>query len=133
MNHYLLDTDQIIDCLYGVEAAVETLVELAPQCLAVSVITYAELYEGAHYGRNPAVAKVALGRFLADKELLPLTPPIAERFAVIPGGLPRDLRRQIGDMDLLIAATGLTHDLILVTRNLHDFQHIPDLRLHHPS
>jgi predicted nucleic acid-binding protein len=32
-------------------------------------------------------------------------------------------------MDLLIAATAIVHDLTLVTRNVTDFQGIPNLRL----
>ena len=46
------------------------------------------------------------------------------------------LRRQgqlIPDLDLLIAATALAHDLTLVTRNRHHFERIPDLRLHSPT
>jgi predicted nucleic acid-binding protein len=56
------------------------------------------------------------------------TIPIAERFA----WLRSALRRQgmlIPDMDLLIAATALEHDLTLVTRNLSHFSRIPELRL----
>lgn len=52
-----------------------------------------------------------------------------ERFAVLRGSLTAHLRRQIGDIDLLIAATALTHDLTLITRNRKDFQHVPGLKL----
>lgn len=103
---------------------------MAPQGLAVSVITYAELYEGAMYSRTPESAVRGLHRCLADKELLPLTPAIAERFATVRGALPRQLRQQIGVMDLLIAATSLTYGLTLLTRNLKDFRHIPGLALY---
>ena len=71
-----------------------------------------------------------LGDFLAGKDVLPVTEPIVERFGIVRGGLPRQLRRQIGDMDLLIAATALTHDLMLLTRNLRDFEHVPGLDLY---
>jgi len=36
-------------------------------------------------------------------------------------------------MDLLIAATALSHNLTLLTRNISDFQHIPQLKLYQPS
>jgi predicted nucleic acid-binding protein len=56
-----------------------------------------------------------------------------ERFAIVRGSLPRSVRHQIGDMDLLIAATALEHNLTLLTRNLRDFQHIPGLKINQPS
>jgi tRNA(fMet)-specific endonuclease VapC len=129
VSGYLLDSDWIVDALHGIDRAVQTLVALAPQGLALSLITYAELYQGAYYAKEPTTALAGLKRFLTDKELLPVTPAIAEQFAVIRGTLSRPLQQQIGDMDLLIAATALTYDLTLVTRNLKDFQHIPNLKL----
>jgi len=56
-----------------------------------------------------------------------------ERFAILRGGLPRGLRSQIGDMDLLIGATALSHNLTLVTRNLKDFENIPNLSIFRAS
>jgi predicted nucleic acid-binding protein len=53
-----------------------------------------------------------------------------EQFAILRGSLPRPVRQQIGDFDLLIAATALVHDLILVTRNLRDFRLVPGLTLY---
>jgi predicted nucleic acid-binding protein len=67
---------------------------------------------------------------LRGKVLLPLTLSIMETFGVSRGQLSRPLRQQIGDLDLLIAATALTHDLTLLTRNLRDFEHLPGLKLY---
>jgi predicted nucleic acid-binding protein len=133
MSGYLLDTDWIVDVLNGQATAVETLLQLAPQGLAVSLISYGELYEGAYFSRDPQAALAALQTFLAGKEVLPLTPVIMEQFAVVRGRLSRKLRQQIGDMDLLIAATALHHGLSLLTRNVRDFQHIEDLEIYHVS
>jgi predicted nucleic acid-binding protein len=63
-------------------------------------------------------------------EVFLLTQPIMERSAQIRGSLPRHVRQQIGDLDILIAATCLAHNLTLLTRNLKDFQQIPDLKLY---
>jgi tRNA(fMet)-specific endonuclease VapC len=133
VSHYLLDTDWIVDVLNGQTAATETLLKLAPQGLAVSLISYGELHEGAYFSRNPQVALAAVETFLSGKEILPLTPAIMERFAMVRGRLARQLRRQIGDMDLLIAATALHHSLTLLTRNLKDFQRIPDVAVYQSS
>lgn len=129
MSAYLVDTDWIIDVLHGNADAERTLLDLAADGLTVSLITYGELFEGAHYARNPQVALGGLHAFLRDKELLPLTIDVMERFAIVRGQLSRSVRQQVGDMDLLIAATALHHDLVLLTRNLRDFRLVPDLRL----
>jgi len=130
---YLIDTDWIVDVLHGQQPETQTLLDLAQLGLAVSIITYGELYEGAYYARNREQALVGVRAFLMAKDVLPLTLPIMERFAIIRGSLSRSVRQQIGDMDLLIAATALEHELTLVTHNLRDFEQIPDLKLYQPN
>jgi tRNA(fMet)-specific endonuclease VapC len=130
MNRYLLDTDWVVDILNGQEKAIHTVLELAPAGLAVSIITYGELYEGAAFANDPAPALAGLRSFLKGIAMLPLTHPVMERFARIRGSLPRSVRQQIGDLDILIAATALEHHLTLLTRNRKDFQQIPNLKLY---
>lgn len=62
-----------------------------------------------------------------------MSPEIMKRFAIARGPLSKHLRRQIGSLDMLIAATALVHDMTLVTRNLRDFQHFPDLKIYEPD
>ena len=50
-------------------------------------------------------------------------------YARVRGELRRQ-RQPIGEGDLLIAATALTYDADLVTRNLKDFTRVPGLRLY---
>ena len=71
------------------DAAIQTLLELAPAGLALSIITYGELYEGAYYSRNPEPALAGLPAFLEGKEILPLSQAVIERFASVRGALPR--------------------------------------------
>lgn len=129
MSLVLVDTDWIIEVLHGQPVAIQTLEQLAPAGLAVSLVSYGELYEGAYYARDSEASLDGLRVFLEGKDVVPPTMAVMERFAILRGQLSRQLRNQIGDMDLLIAATALTHDLTLVTRNLRDFQHIPNLKL----
>jgi len=130
VSQYLIDTDWIVDVLHGQQTETQSLLELAQFGLAVSIITYGELYEGAYYARDREQALSGVRSFLTAKDVLPLTLPVMERFAVIRGSLSRSVRQQIGDMDLLIAATALEHDLTLVTHNLKDFELLPDLKLY---
>lgn len=119
---YLVDTDWVIDVFNGQQAATDWLLSLAPRGLFLSVVTYGELYEGAHYSRDPGTTLPQLQTFLMGKVLLPVTLPIMERFGVMRGSLPRNLRQQIGDMDVIIAATAIHHNLTVLTRNVRDFQ-----------
>lgn len=130
MSEYLIDTDWVIRVLHGNADAIQTLEDQAPQGLAVSLITYDELYQGAYYARESTQALELLRDMLDGIELLPLTTAIMERFAIVRGQLTRNQRQQIGDMDLLIAATALEHDLTLLTFNTRDFQLIPGVKLH---
>jgi len=133
VSGYLIDTDWIIDVIHGQPLATQTLLELAGPGVSVSLITYGELFEGAYYATDPVAAIAGVQRVLDDKPLLPLSEAIMEMFGIVRGRLSRQLRQQIGDLDLLIAATALTHDLTLVTRNLRDFRHVPDLKLYQSS
>ena|SRR6266536_3912577 len=126
---YLLDTDAVADWLNSRPKAVRLLPTLEPEGLAISLITYGEVYDGIYYGRDPRSAEQAFRRFLRGVSVLPLTRTIRRRFARLRG----QLRRQgltVQDPDLLIAATAFTHDLTLVTRNIHHFGRIPGLAIH---
>ena len=94
----LIDTDWAVDDLHGRSDAVQTLIDLAPAGLAISVITYGGVYEGAYYARDPQTALAGSQALLQGKDLLGLDPPILERFAIVRGALPRQQRNQIGDM-----------------------------------
>jgi len=69
VSGYLIDTDWIVDVPHDTEHAVQTLLDLAPDGLAISLITYGDLYEGAHYARDPQQALGGLRAFLRGKEV----------------------------------------------------------------
>lgn len=129
MTH-LFDTDWLIDVLNNQPQATATLTTLAPGGLFISIATYGELYEGAYYSRDPQRSFAQLRTLLSAFTVLPLEEPILERFGVVRGSLPRHVRKQVGDMDLLIAATALHHGLTLVTRNVKDFGLVPGVVLY---
>ncbi len=128
MSRYLIDTDWIIDALNNQATAVNHLTDLAPEGLAVSLISYGELWEGAKFARNPEREIYGLEAFLQGKDMLTLSVEIMRRFGDLRGAL-RQSGQSLSDLDLLIAATALEHDLVLVTRNVRHFQRVPGLQL----
>lgn len=126
---YLVDTDRVVDYLRGRSDAIDLLRRLEASGLSISVITFAEVYEGILFGRDRGVHETGFHKFLALATVLPITEPVARIFAEQRGTL-RLQGQRLPDADLLIAATALHHDLTLVTRNLAHFQRIPGLRLH---
>lgn len=127
----LLDSDWLIDALAQVPEALALVDRLAEGGIALSVITYMEVYQGVLRSPTPERAQQDLDDFLHEIPVLSLTPSIARRCA----GIRETLRGQgrsvrMRALDLLIAATALEHRLTLVTRNLGDYKDIPDLHLY---
>ena len=90
---YLVDTDWLIDAIHGLSEAVRTLNTLAASGIAISLISFGELYEGAYYARTQPAALSSLRALLQGKVLLPLDESVMERFGIIWGQLSRPLRQ----------------------------------------
>ncbi len=129
---YLLDTDWVIDALADAPVAVAPIHHYAPSGIGVSIVTYGEVFHGAYAFANPQAHLESFRHFLSAFTALGLNDPIMELF----GRNRYLLQRQgnvIPDLDLLIAATALHHNLTLMTRNLRHFSRIPDLKLYQPG
>lgn len=130
---YLVDTDWVADYPKGYRAAVRLLnqlARLAPDGMAISLVTFAEISGGILYGREVATNRLAFRQFLRGARVLPLNRMVPTTFATVRGQL-RQQRAAVQHraLDLLIAATALTYDLELLTRNTRDFADVPGLRL----
>jgi tRNA(fMet)-specific endonuclease VapC len=129
---YLLDTDWLIATSVNQPNAVRAIDDLSYTGLALSIIAIGELYEGAFRFPDPQAELTRIRRFLEPFTTVWLSDPIMELF----GQTRSDLRRTgqlIPDLDLLIAATAIRHDLILLTRNLRHFTRSAKLRLYQPQ
>jgi tRNA(fMet)-specific endonuclease VapC len=126
---YLIDTDWIADYLDGKPAAIALLDSLKDDGLAISLVTYGEIYDGVYHGRNPVAAEQNFLALLRRIEVLDLNRDIMQRFARIRGHL-WSTGRTLGDADILIAATAMHHGLTLVTRNRRHYDRIPGLTMH---
>jgi predicted nucleic acid-binding protein len=125
---YLLDFDWVIDYLKGKSHVIARLSNMVEDGLAMNPITYGEVYEGIYFGRDRAHYMQLFNNFLDGVRLLDLNTAIMQEFACLRGNL-RSQGMLIGDFDLLIAATALHHNLILLTNNRTHFQRIPGLTL----
>lgn len=128
---YLLDTDFVIDHLTGQADALDTLTRLLPDGVAVSMITFSEIYEGIYGSRDPRAAAAAFTTFLRGVPVLPVSRSVAKRTATLRLEL-RQQGRAVNHraLDLIIAATALDLGLTLVTRNRRDYGDISGLELY---
>lgn len=126
--NYLLDTDICIYWLRGNAKIREHLIVVGPQSVAVSTITLAELRYGASCSARAEDNHNAIDDFVSGLTILELTTEVARHF----GSTKALLRAQgnlIEDFDLLLAATAIEYDLILVTNNTAHFDRVPRLKL----
>ncbi|MCY4109992.1 MAG: type II toxin-antitoxin system VapC family toxin [Chloroflexi bacterium] len=115
MAELLLDTDVFVDHLRGARR-----LTLGDEQVAYSVVTRCELFAGRQ-GEESRVAEL-LEPFVE----IPMDRGVAEM-----AGRFR-WRHRVRIADALIGATALQHGLTLVTRNVRDFEAIPNLRVRLP-
>lgn len=119
-NLTIVDTDILIDAGRGVVEAITCLQKIGQQSLiGVSVVTQMELFVGC---RNK-LELVYVERFLQQFQLAKITDQISDTAV----DLIRQYRLSHGLLipDALIAATALTHDAPLISKNQRDYRFIP--------
>lgn len=128
---YLLDTDLVIDHLGADPDAVHLVGRVSSRGLAMSAVSYMEAYQGIDRGADPPRTASALSALVENVPILPFRSEEARRCAGIRERLRQQGRRvQSRALDLMIAATAIEHGLILITRNVRDYQDPPDLQLY---
>ena len=125
---YLVDTDWAVHSRRGHEAVRRRLVELQPQGLGLSIVSLAELYEGVERSRSPATEDAEVRDLLARVQVVDLDDETARIFGRERARL-RAAGNPIADLDLLIGATALRHDLTLLTNNRRDFERFEGLTI----
>ncbi|MGR7993520.1 PIN domain-containing protein [Xanthobacter sp. ZOL 2024] len=120
---YLVDTNVISEARRGSAQALAWLRAVDPGSVHLSTLTVGEIMRGiALKQKSDPKAAGHLAEWLrrlrhdhADR-ILPVTDQISVEWGRIAAIRPR------GDIDGLIAATAIVHDLILITRNVKDFE-----------
>jgi tRNA(fMet)-specific endonuclease VapC len=128
MTGYLLDTPPLAAYLLGRQGAVPLVSPwITRQEAVTSILVYGEVAEYLRALPNFAQRLGKLQRLLVHVTPHGLTYPIMERYADIRRAL-RPAGKLIGDVDTLIAATALEHNLTVVTTDS-DFQRVPNLQV----
>jgi tRNA(fMet)-specific endonuclease VapC len=119
------DSDVLIDFLRGRgEGARRIAIELETRSFATTAITAFEIRSGARTPRQ----KKAVDTLLEAMTVLPFGPEEAHLAAEIRQQVERE-GQPIGMADYMIAASCITHDGILLTRNRKHFERIERLKL----
>ena len=127
MKKYLLDTNICIHFL-GNEYNIKEKIEKAGlENSLVSEITIAELKFGAENSQNKEKNKKTIDDFLKKFPIIPIFNSLniyaKEKARLRKKGQPLD------DFDLLIGATAISNDFILITRNVSDFERMDGIEI----
>jgi len=108
--------------------------EFPPDEIATSIITFEEQMRGwmAFIAKANSIEKQIsayekLGRFLESYRYIPVI-----QFDKKSGEIFQDLKSRkikVGTMDLKIASIAISHNALLISRNLSDYDQIPNLRV----
>ena len=132
---YLLDTNVVSETVRKLPdvTVMDWLDSLDAQQLHVSVLTLGELHKGVlmtvdvrRRDRLTQWLTTTLPAWFGDR-VLTIDAAVSTRWAQLLAAAGRPLPA----IDSLLAATALQHDLVLVTRNVRDFD-FPDLAVHSP-
>jgi tRNA(fMet)-specific endonuclease VapC len=128
MKKYLLDTSLVAGYLLARNKAVQLVRPfLTREEAATSILVYGEVAEYVKKFAPFSTYKASLEALLEQISPYPLTYAILDRYADIRRTL-RPLHQDIGDIDTLIAATAIEHNLTIVTID-RDFERVPHLQM----
>ena len=126
---YLLDTDIVIYWLTDRFPQIQERIDrLDRSDIFFSAIGVAELYFGARNSNHPQDNQELIDELVSWVTVLDFDHAAGALFGRIKAELKQS-GKPVNDSDLFIAATAISHDLVLVTNNLRHFERIPFLRI----
>lgn len=126
---YLLDTNACIRYINGRAPKLRARLARTPRRdIVVSAITKAEMFYGSAKSRTPEESLRKQLEFLETVNSVPFDDDAAREYGSLRARLEK-MGTPIGANDMLIAATALAHDLILVTHNTAEFGRVPGLTI----
>ena len=126
---YYLDTNIIIYALKGKYPSIQThFMRIPPTAIVIPTIVMAEIEYGARRSNN---YEETISRYLKFTDIFEKE-PFCEKAQSEYGRIRNELEKagtSVGANDLIIAATVLVGDGILITNNTKEFSRIPGIRL----
>lgn len=127
MTKYLLDTNICIFFLKGLFKLDAKIQEVGLENCFISEITVAELKFGAEKSQKVEQNRLVVSTFISQMNILPIFNSLdfyaQEKNRLQKQGTPID------EFDLLIGATALANDLVLVTNNTRHFMRLTDIQI----
>ena len=126
--HFLIDTNILIYRLKNLGNVNANFLKYKDNKMSVSVISYGELVYGANKSKSVAKNKATVQEIKSIFPMIDITPNVMDIFGAIKVDTQK-IGKPVDDMDLLIAATAIAHNMILVTHNIKHFENIPKLQV----
>jgi tRNA(fMet)-specific endonuclease VapC len=124
---YLLDTNICIHYFKGHNGVMKKIEKLSFENVAISEITLAELYYGVEKSRKRETNLGVIERFASKITIIPIFNAI--RIYAKEKARLKQKGSIISDFDLLIGATALANNMIMVTRNVREFDRIENAQI----
>jgi tRNA(fMet)-specific endonuclease VapC len=125
---YVLDTNTLIYFFKGIGKVAEKLLSIPPKNIGLPSIVLYEILVGIAKSISPEKRTFQLEQLATTVNILPFGRKEAGYAAKIRAGLETK-GQPIGPYDVLIAATAISNNGILVTHNLNEFQRVDGLRI----
>ncbi len=127
MNGFLLDTNICIYYIKGKYELDKKFAKVESDFLFISEITLAELKFGVENSTHPDKNREVLEHFLSGVQILPIYNSL-DVYAKEKSRL-RKLGRPVDDFDLLIGASAISNNMVLVTNNIKHFERLENIAI----
>ena len=126
---YMLDSDVCINCMRGKDKDVfNKIISLTPANFKISSIVLAELWFGVEHSNSKEANASILEIFLHDFNIAPFDEACAKAYSKIRKELTSK-GMLIGPNDMLIAASAIANDAVLVSNNIREFSRVSGLKV----
>ncbi len=123
---YLVDTNMWIEFFHKRQSVYNHLIQIPPKDIYVSEITIAELTYGAVHSKDIARHLSETQNIIDNFQIVSIS-KVLRNYADIRHSLFLKNRKNVGDFDILIGATAVYYNYVLVTDNTKDFKDMPDI------